>query len=94
MGQTIFLHYHHQVTYSFIDISVVKRVCDKERQHKVEGVTLKVSPYYRCELGEIFDSSLHCSPLPDPISVPPLAKAQILRAPHVAEVMQYYSLFN
>lgn len=49
--------------------SVVQRLCASHRQHRVDGVLLRVSPYYQCENGAVWDMSLHIAPVPKPVNI-------------------------
>lgn len=53
----------------FEDHKVVQRLCLGQRQHRVDGVTLRVSPYYQCENGAIWDMNLHIVPVPKPVNI-------------------------
>ncbi|WAR20958.1 PAR14-like protein [Mya arenaria] len=51
---------------TFSDAEVVERVCAK-KDHILNGQSLQVSPFYKCELGELYDAKLHKFSLPEPI---------------------------
>ncbi|WAR20932.1 hypothetical protein MAR_014906, partial [Mya arenaria] len=52
---------------TFSDAEVVERVCAK-KDHILNGQSLRVSPFYKCELGELYDAKLHKFSLPEPIA--------------------------
>ncbi|KAL4240940.1 Poly (ADP-ribose) polymerase [Mactra antiquata] len=53
----------------FEDFKVVQRICTPHRQHRVDGSLLRVSPYYQCENGAIWDMNLHVVPVPKPVNI-------------------------
>lgn len=53
----------------FEDENSVVKACQPGKTHTVEGKTLKVSPYYSCDEGAIWDTGLHLFPLPKPVSI-------------------------
>ena len=54
---------------SIISISVVKRICSK-KGHRVEEKSLRVSPYFECEGGAIWNTEIHVLKIPDSIDLP------------------------
>lgn len=52
-----------------LEFTVVFRLCHSPRSHKVDGVVLRVSPYYQCENGAIWDMNLHIVPVPKPVNI-------------------------
>ncbi|XP_052771497.1 uncharacterized protein LOC128211117 isoform X2 [Mya arenaria] len=64
---------------TFSDAEVVERVCAK-KDHTLNGQSLRVSPFYKCELGELYDAELHKFSLPQPIAFSlSTAKSQLLK---------------
>ncbi|WAQ95722.1 PAR14-like protein [Mya arenaria] len=53
----------------FEDPRVVQRLCSIQRTHKVDGVFLRISPYYQCENGAIWDMNMHVVPVPKPVNI-------------------------
>ncbi|KAH3872399.1 hypothetical protein DPMN_035615 [Dreissena polymorpha] len=52
-----------------IRISAVQHICSHQGGHKVDGVVLRVSPYYQCAAGAIWDTNLHVVPIPKPVNI-------------------------
>ncbi|XP_052266746.1 protein mono-ADP-ribosyltransferase PARP14-like isoform X2 [Dreissena polymorpha] len=47
----------------------VQHICSHQGGHKVDGVVLRVSPYYQCAAGAIWDTNLHVVPIPKPVNI-------------------------
>ena len=48
---------------------MVQRLCSGQRPHRVDGMNLRVSPYYQCDNGAIWDMNLHIVPIPKPVNI-------------------------
>lgn len=53
----------------FEDPKVVRKLCSEKKQYKVDNVHLRVSPYYQCENGAIWDMNLHVVPVPKSVNI-------------------------
>ena len=48
---------------------VVQRLCSMHHAHKVDGMYVRISPYYQCENGVIWDANMHVVPVPKPVNI-------------------------
>ncbi|XP_053406900.1 protein mono-ADP-ribosyltransferase PARP14-like isoform X2 [Mercenaria mercenaria] len=57
------------IVIQFGDPDIVRRICTKDTTYLWEGKRLRVSPFFKCKAGEIWDSEIHTLKIPEPVLV-------------------------